>query len=140
MADYNRVKIGSVYLTDTGLVDGLPCRVEVQGLQFLQTAKKGAIVKSANGTPYKFLIDNTGEGVELRFQIMVINTTTLDALKTVIDTAEAGALTVNTTIEGDLGDFDLECIPGQVPLEPSGRFSDGRIFDVAVNLVISSMN
>ena len=67
MADYNRVKIGPVYLTDDGTALGLPCRCEVQGADRLKLGKTGTVRLAADGTPYQYSMPNSGKGLGISY-------------------------------------------------------------------------
>lgn len=145
MAEFYAVKFGSVYLTDTGLVGGQPCRTDVAGLDNLQLPYAGNEVKSADNTPYMFMQDFGGQGSELKIAPAVISAAVLAALKTLIDAAIVANTTINVTLVGDTGSYDLNCLPlfttgGAKPIEFSGKFFNGQIYDVSLNVVVLSVN
>lgn len=146
MAEFYAVKFGTVYLTDTGLVGGQPCRTDVTGLDGLQTPYAGNVIKAADNTPYTFLQPFDGRGVELKIAPYVLSSAIIASLQSVINAALAGNTTINVTLDGDTGSYDLECVPnfrpdGSIkPLEYSGKFFNGQIYDGALNVVVQSVN
>lgn len=141
MARYNRIKIGTLFLTDDGLVTGKPCKVEVLGLSRLKLSKTGTTRLSADGTPYQYAMPNEGKGVQIQIRPTTIVKSVFDD---VIDEMTASLdtnSTINITIQGDTGDLDLET----TPLLPNGvdfpgSFSGGRITGVSFNFVITEVN
>lgn len=145
MAEFYAVKFGTVYLTDTGLVGGQPCRTDVTGLDNLQLAYAGNEAKSADNTPYMFMQDFGGQGSVLKISPAVMSAAVMSALKTLIEAAIAGNTTINVTLAGDTGSYDLECLPlftsgGVKPIEFSGKFFNGQIYDTSLNVVVLSVN
>lgn len=139
MADYNLVQLESIYFTDDGLVTGIPCRIEVDGLDGLLISKTGSVATAADGTPYAFIVDNGGQGAAIRLRPLVITDTVLASIQSALDAAASGNTTVSLDVTGDLGTFNLECIPAYPkPIEGGTRFSNGRIYEVVINLIIQS--
>lgn len=141
MADYNRVKIGDVFLTDDGLITGMPCRCEVAGVDRLKLTKTGTVRLAADGTPYPYTMPNLGKGSPLQIRPFMITKAVFDDVVDEINDALDANATINITLEGDTGDFDLECYP-TVPngVEFPGTFSDERIDGVTFNFVIAEVN
>ena len=142
MADYNTVKIGTVYLTDDGLVTGMACRCEVSGLQALKPTKTGAMQIAADGTPYGFYTDNLGKGAELRVKPYSITKAVFDSVVTAINAALTAGSTINVVFtNGDTGNFDVDCLPMlPVPVSFPGSFASGRIDGVEFVFLVSEVN
>lgn len=142
MARFNTVQIETLYFTDTGLVGGKPCKIEVTGLDALSLASTGAIAIAADGMPYAFVASNAeGQGVPIRIAPEQLTTALFASLKTIINAAIAGSTTLTVIITGDTGTFNLECLPAlPKPLEFPGKFRNGRIYESAINLVVASIN
>lgn len=141
MARYNLVKIGSIYLTDNGLVTGKPCKLEVPGLSRLKLTITGTTRYAADGTPYQYSMPNAGKGVQIQIRPFVIMKSVFDdVIEAMSDALEANS-TINITVEGDTGDFDLDCIP-LLPngVEFPGAFTNERITGVSFNFVVSEVN
>lgn len=145
MARSNLITIGGEYLTTTGLAGGSPCRNLVSGLPFLRSQFGGNTVVAMSGKPRTFLVELGDSGPEL--EILMESTMPVARLDSVIDlvnNALAVSQLVNVTVDGDLGAFDLECMPqfseGEPPVRFSGRFRNGHIYDVSFHFVIDSIN
>lgn len=144
MAEFYTVKFGSVYFTDDGTSTGQACLTTVTGLDNLQVPYAGAVAKSADNTPYMFVLDFGGQGTEIKIAPMVISASILAALKEVISVAVVTGATINVLIDGDTGSYNLECLPlfksegGVKPIEFSGKFFNGQIYDCALNVVVVS--
>jgi len=120
MARYNEVKIDTVYLTSTGLVGGKPCKVNVPGLEQLQTTKTGQVANSANGTPYLQLIDFEHRGIKIQVETEWMSKTVYDSIVAIHEASKNGGTTIPIEISGDTGDFtfDVVCaIPQDISFE-----------------------
>lgn len=142
MADYNRVKIGTVYLTDDGTDTGMPCRVEVAGLDRLKAVKTGAMAVSADGTPYAFVTDNQGKGATLSIKPFAVRKAVFDDVVDVVNAALTAGTVVNVTFtDGDVGDFDVDCLPVLPnPVTFPGTFSSGIIDGVEIRFAVTEVN
>ena len=141
MAKYNRVKIGDVHLTHDRLVGGVRCKLEVDGLAALRPGWTGYVRKPMSGKPRRFRIANTGEGLDVIVRPTVIDKATLDDLLAIFDASNAAADTFNVTVEGDTGDFDLECVqllPQQIFFPD--RFRHERIYGVQIHMTVDAVN
>lgn len=141
MARFNTIKIGSVWLTDDGLSGGKPCKTEVSGVDRLRPTRTGFTRTALSGQPYNFVMPNEGKGVVLVIRPYVLTESVFNQLQNGLDGSTQSGVAINVTLNGDTGDFDLECAP-LLPqqMEFSGKFSNGRIFDVTINLVVVSIN
>lgn len=108
---YNLVQIGTVYLTDDGLVSGNPCRTLIDNLDLLQSAYIGQTFKAADGSPYNTVYENTGAGVDLVIKPFAAQKSVLDAIVAVNDAAILANSAVVVVITGLAGNFTLHCIP-----------------------------
>lgn len=106
---YSLVQFGTIYFTDTGLVDGKPCRVLIAGLSKVRFSKRGQNVFSADNTPYLFLTPNFNQGIPLTFSIRTITKTVLDSLYTLMNALNENDDVVRVIITGPEGNFDLKC-------------------------------
>ena len=142
MADYNTVKIGTVHLTDTGLVGGVACRAEVSGLHLLKGSKTGAVQISADGTPYAFYTDNLGKGVSIVIKPYSITKAVFDSVVSAINTALTSGVAINVVFtNGDTGNFDLDCLPAlPEPVSFPGTFASGRIDGVEFRFIVAEVN
>lgn len=142
--DYYKVQIDDNWLSQDGLEPtepNLACRVEIEGIAGLAMASVGPVVKSITGKPWKFISDNTGAGVDLSLKIAAMTPGLLQDIIDAIDDANAADTTVNLILtDGELPDYDLECVPGEPAVNYTGAFTDDRIFDVTINLTVYSIN
>jgi hypothetical protein len=141
MARFNKVQLDAIYLTDDESGTGLRCKSEVTGLDELFSAYTGATQIAISGKPFNFTRENDGAGVLIVVKPFVVSTDLRDDLKTLVDGALAADITFQTVFTGDNGIFDLNCKPRlNKPIEFSGKFINGRIYDLAINLVVDSIN
>jgi hypothetical protein len=141
MARFNLIQIGTLYLTDDETSTGLKAKTTVSGLDDLLNAYTGATVIPISGKPFNFTRVNDGAGVFLQLKPYVVDSDLLSDLNDLFNTALAGDSTINVVITGDTGSFDLECKPRlPKPLEFSGKFINGKIFDLSINLTVDSIN
>lgn len=145
MARFYTVKIGTLYLTDDGTLSGTPCKFpQIAGLDGLDSDYNTAIVLAADNTPHVFATENDGRGVSLRFPPTTITADVRDSLKTIFNAAILAVTTINVLIEGEPGNYDLECVPGSPqapkPIEFTGKFVGDRLYEVFINLTVVSKN
>lgn len=109
MGRYNLVQIGTVYLTDTGLVGGTPCRVRVGGLPLLSLSHTGVTRPQASGRPITQLATIKGlpVSVTVEWQAKAVHEAILAEFQDSID----GNTDFDLVITGDTGDFNLTAIP-----------------------------
>lgn len=141
MADYPLISINSFYLTDTGLVGGMPCRVSVPTLDLLQFDFTGQTVQAADGTPHQFILDFVKVGALLDINAFVLLQDVYEDIRDSIATAVDGDTTSNVTIVSPFGDFDLEVMPVLPrPIEAPATFIDDRLDNVTFHFIIDSVN
>lgn len=139
--EYNLVQLDTIYLTDNGLVGGIPCRTVVTGLDAFALDKDGQITIAADGTPYAFIGDQAGIGSVIRIQPAVLAETVFENIKTMFNTAIGASTLITAKFTGDTGNFDLECLPAfPKPLEFSGEFFNSYIYGVSINVIVVSFN
>src|SRR5690606_22552588 len=138
MAEYNRVQIEDLYLTDDGTNTGTPCLVEIPELAALRPAKRRTVIQCL-GAPQVQLFDNLiGEALTLK--IFLLHTDEWEDVIEIIDTADTNGTTITVKItDGELGEYDLECVMDANPVQP-GEFTDDRIPTVELRFRIVSVN
>ena len=138
MADFNKVQIETLYLTDDGTSGGNSCLVTIPELASLSPAKRRTTIPCI-GTPQVQLFANL-IGELLTLQIFLLKTQEYETLIGLIDTADTNGTTLTVKIEdGELGEFDLECVLDSNPVQ-SGEFTDGRIPSLELRLRVVSIN
>lgn len=139
--EYNLVQLNTLYLTDTGLVGGVPCRTAVAGLDALSLTKAGQTTIAADGTPYNFISDGGGKGGPIKVSPEVVSSALLATLKTLLNTAIAANTTIHAIFTGDTGTFDLNVKPlFPKPIEFNGEFFNGNIYGLVLNFTVQSIN
>jgi hypothetical protein len=146
MARYNLIQIGSEFLTLDGLITGRRCKTEVPNLAGLLSPYAGNTIKAASGKPYTFLEDYDFAGLDQKIIVSQMASARFAAVNAEINAALASETTISVIIDGDLGVFDLNCVPlfsaddGVRPIQPAGRFRNGFIFEVTYNFSVESIN
>lgn len=134
----NLIKIGTKYLTSDGTETGLRCTTEIDNLHLLLLENVGPVRKAITGQPRKFGIENLGRGVDLTIRTARMDTDRRDEIVEQLDVASG--TTVNVTISGPSGDFDLQVMPGDPAFSHSGRTRTNRVYDVVISVVVDSIN
>ena len=145
MIPYRLVKIGDQYLTDTKLIGRVRYICRVERLEGLDLANRGSVDRAASGNAFKFLMENTGAGVELRLLFDGLTEDHYEDIVSIIDTAEnAGADTPVEITDGPTKDRSLQCIfgheGGAKAVEYSANILNGQLRDVVINLTVLSIN
>ena len=138
MAEYHKVRIGTIYLTKDGTDATAGCRVLVGGLDALQLGYVGNVVRAADNTPYLHRIENDGRGKDLTFDIFVLNQEQLEDIRTEWNGLIAAKAPIPVLIEdGPFGDFAFNCLPTMPQaITFSGEFSNERIPGIVIRLTI----
>jgi hypothetical protein len=138
MARSNLIKIGAKYITHDGTSGGVRCFTEIEGLHLLLPQNIGPIRKAVSGRPRKFGLENLGQGVDLVIRTPQMVTARREEILGELD---VGAnTTVNVTASGPSGEFDLEVLPGDPPIVFGSQTRTGRVYAVAINLTVDSVN
>lgn len=137
MAEYNRVKIADLYLTSDGTETGIPCRVDVVGLTKLRPVYRRTVVLPIEGKPHVQLFENL-IGESFSMTIFQLHTDEYDDLIEIIDAADAGDGEINVTLDGETGDFDLQCVLESI--DQPGEFSSNYIPSLQLVFRIASVN
>jgi hypothetical protein len=133
MARFNTVKIGTVWLTKTGLEAGPPCKVSVTGLERLKLSMLGVTRLNADGTPIVFL--STPNGIPLTISIEAMQKSVFDSVVAVFEQFITDGLPFDLSIEGDTGDWsggsELTVVPDfPEHIQFSGEFLNEQIYNV----------
>ncbi len=111
MARYNKIRIGTTWLTSDGTEFGFSCKVQVTGLEKLVTDKTGKIIGSANGTPYAQLIDVSNKGNQVSVLTDFMEVDVFDAIVAQFNSAKNNGVTLGLEIQGDTGTFLHDTLP-----------------------------
>lgn len=133
MARYNAIQIGSIYLTNTGLVGGTPCKTSVSGLEALKPQYNKNIIKAIDGTPYSQLAVGQ-KGFDLEISISWLAKSVFDDINDLLDDADDTQTPVAVVIDGDFGTFNVNVVPN-VSYVSYGKFSNDVLQDVKYRVV-----
>ncbi len=111
MPRYNKVRIGSVWLTSNGDEDGFPCKVTITGINFLKTDKTGSIKPSADGTPYLQLIDVNHKGTVIEIKPEFTTQLVFDNIVDEHNDAKNNQTTIEIEVQGLTGNFTFLTLP-----------------------------
>ena len=136
MADYNRVKIGTIYLTRDGLVTGTPCKVDIPDLARFDLDEKGTVVPIIEGPPQIQLNSLLGENIQMTVYWLLKDE--FDDIKDLIKDSRDNNTLINITIDGALGTFDFDCV--LVSLGQPGEFNGERIPSITFVWSIANIN
>lgn len=109
MARYNAIQIGTVYLTNTGLVGGTPCKTSVAGLDGLKPQFNKNILKAIDGTPFS-QFTALKKGIDLEITIDWITKSVFDAINVIFDDSDDDDDPVAIVINGDGGNFSVNVV------------------------------
>jgi hypothetical protein len=103
----------------------------------------GNTVIALSGMPYNQIFQNTLKGLFFTIKVFQTLDTRLDSLFTLLGTMLSGSTTVQVDIEGDTGDFSVNCLPAYrgdtPPIGFTGAFQSNQIKDITINFVIESV-
>jgi hypothetical protein len=135
MARYNRVKINDTYLTTTGLAGGTLCRVRILNLIMMRIAPRNVEPDLDGGQHVQF---GDFRDFEIPMTVESKSKTDLDALIAEINEVEEDGSFHNIVIEGDTGNFDVDC--ALVKIGNEGTFSNGVINRIELVFKVDTMN
>lgn len=114
---YPLVQLEAIYLTKTGLVGGIPCKIRVEGLNTFAVTKEHQVTKALSGLPYLQVSDAMlGKPIGLFYENM--ESSVYDSI-----VAEIQAVLDGSKAELDLdisnsayGTFSLDVVPDVNPV------------------------
>ncbi len=127
MARFYRIQIEDIYLTSTGLVGGIPAKLQVVGAdELLQTMTGAAFPAIGGGAVLQLAAFTVGKRLEIQIETHLY-TAQWDDLKALINDAMENDTSLAIIGTGDTGDFTVDAKP--FPLNPysSAGFENGRI-------------
>lgn len=139
MARYYTLQIGTVYLTDTGLAGGVPCRLRISPVESLRVTYAGQTAPSADGTPYTVAFAVGTKGRPLVVSVDYLPKAVFDSVVALINTALQNNTTITLIGTGDLGNFNLAAVPAlPIPVKADGGFSNSILRGVEFSFVTAS--
>jgi hypothetical protein len=144
MSDYNLISIDdTVWLTNTGLEAGRPCKTVIPELSRLAIAYQGSQQLALSNKPYTQFIEGL-VGEKLTIQIRKVHEDVLDDLATIIDTWITSGNDFRVTLTRNARDYDLQCIgrfDGEnKPISHQDNYDLGYYYDVNLNLTVTAVN
>ncbi len=127
MAKFYTIQLDDVYLTDTGLESGDPCKLEVTGADALLFPFTGSTIISVDGTPVNQVFAAETRGRVLEIKPLVIAAELWTDIVALINTALGNSGTINIIGTGDIGNFDVEALPLMPRPFEAKEFKNGRI-------------
>lgn len=135
MARWNRVKINDTYLTTTGLAGWTLCRVKIPNLLQMRIAPRN-VEEDLDGGQHVQFSDLTG--FEIPMTVSSRSASALDDFIDEINDVEADGSFHNIVIEGDTGNFDVDC--ALVRIGNDGTFSNGIVNNIDLVFKVDTMN
>lgn len=141
MSLYNSVQIGAWYLTDDGTEDGIPAKADVTNLDKIFSQLRGNTMQAADDTAHTFVHDYAPQGAIIVITPLVEFMDNLSELSTILEAAAIAGTAIPCVFDGDTGVYEVDCKPyfksseGILPINFSGKFVNGRIYDVRINLI-----
>lgn len=136
MARFYTIQLDTIYLTDTGLVGGNPCKLDIPNASDI-----------IDGFAQNPVVGNDGQVkvqnfAQINGKVFTINITRLtkavwESLLSLRTTALGSSATITVIGTGDVGNFDIEAIPLKFT---ASQFINERIKDVSLQFVSVSQN
>lgn len=122
---FYRIKIGDIYLTRNGLMNGDACKLKVIGADALLNPFRQTIRKSLNFTPKMKTFNAGTKGIDLTIEVetYVLKAVWEDLIE-LKNTAVENKETLNIIGTGDIGNFNVEALPLEFT---APDFENGRI-------------
>lgn len=125
---FYKIRIGGVWLTENGAQNALACKLSVAGADALliYAPVNSATVLAVDGTPINIFV-GTSAGRILEIRVLVLAKDVWNLLVAEINTALENGSTINLTGTGDIGDFDVDCLPLLPKPFEAAEFKNERI-------------
>lgn len=127
MASFYKIKIGSIWLTADGSENADQCKSSVSGASDLLNNFTGSVTPAVDGTPIVQIFEIGTKGKILEIKVTRLYTSVWQSLIASIQDALSSGETINLIGTGDIGDFDVECIPLLPKPFEASEFINGRI-------------
>lgn len=136
MFQYNTIRLGGVWLTDSAGNGGNPYITEVTGLDKLSLTRQSVVVLAIDGTPRKQFQSNKGLPVAVKFDL--IDTAQFNAIVLKYNQADDANTSISLYITGPMGVFDLNVLP--VSIEGGSSAIQAGLKTLTLNFVVSAHN
>ncbi len=135
MTRFYRIKLDSIYLTETGLTSGTPCKLQLTGAGELLSNFTGSVTPSVDGTPVAQIFETGTRGKVLEIKIETLLTNVWESVLALINTALEDSATINIIGTGDVGSFDVDAIPLLPRPFEAEAFINGRLKNVILRFI-----
>lgn len=138
MGRFYKVALDTLYLTDTGLATGRPCRLRITGLLEKRVNYSGVAAVALDGTPHLVVNNTGGKGQAIQIQIDFLPKARLDDIVTLINSKLAASAPISMQITGDVYNATFNVMPA-IPNAITGgvEFSQSIVKSVTLNFIIS---
>lgn len=134
MARFYRIQLDSIYLTQTGLEAGTPCKLQISGLEDLLTPIAGTVEPSASGIPqFQTLAWIAGKQFEISVEVILEDV--WNSIKSLINSALENNTPFTVSGTGDIGDFSVSAMPNPQKPFSASEFINGRIKNSTIRLI-----
>lgn len=134
MARFYEIQIDSIYLTDTGADDGVPCKLQISNLEDLLVSVAGIAIPTASGSVVTQNVEWTS-GKQFDIRIETLMKDVYDDLKTLINDALDDDTDFEIVGAGDSGDFSVTVKPFPQKPYSAASFINERIKGVNLKFI-----
>ena len=135
MARFFRIQLDSIYLTETGLIGGTPCKLQLTGADALLSNFTGSVTPSVDGTPVMQIFENGTKGKVLEMRIETLLADVWTSVVALINTALENSETINIIGTGDVGNFNVDAKPLLPKPFEAHEFINGRLKSVVLSFI-----
>ena len=135
------IQLESVYLTKTGLVGGIPCKMRVEGLGALAVTDDHGVDKALSGLPYLQIVDSMlGKPIGL-FAEENMTEAVYDSIVTEIQAVLDGSKTeLDLEIsDSPYGSFSLDVVPDVNPVRHNSEQWAGYVKGVSFHFLTTTI-
>ncbi len=132
---FNKIKIGSIWLTKDGTENSTPCKLTVTNIDLLLMDLTGQVNPSADGTPFVQVVDLEKRGIILEITVETMLKAVYESLASQLNARLNDGNTIALEITGDTGNFELDSLPMLPrPISPAS-FINNRIKSTVIRLI-----
>lgn len=123
-----KIQLEAIFLTKTGLTDGIPCKTRVDGLAALAVTKDHGVTLALNGLPYLQIVDSMlGKPIGIFYDQMTeaVYDSIVAEIQAVLDGSKT-ELDLEIT-DSPYGSFSLDVVPDVNPVRHSSEQTQGQV-------------
>lgn len=135
MSRFYKVKIGDIWLTNSGLESGIACKIDIPDAVDLLTTTAGVAIPSISGAPvFQTIPWTAGKQFDVRIETHLYKAQ-WDALKALLNDSLENGTSFTVSAAGDIGDFSVTA--RAFPQKPfsAAAFTNGRIVKPVFRLI-----